>query len=368
MKKIETIYPINLLESDKPIFDVVKNYEITIPQIKKLKNVFVTNNGFVLKNGILNAKSGLNLKSKHDHTFYYEYWKTALEQNIVSKYGKSIPSIHLKEKTYLLIHSKWLNYSFWITEYLQRLTRVEKEFDLKELILLYPEEWDEIPYIVESLKAFSIEHFRIPAGHHLFVENLIFPEVREITSFFYPEHIQLLRNRLLQEAKQRSTLTQTPKKIYLTRGINVKRAIANEEELQISFIKNGFEVVSFENLSIWDQITFMNNADIVFTNHGAGFSNVMFMEANKIALEFLEKDFAHYANPFPHWKLASAVNVCYAYQLCQSDKTKNIPYQPLKKTTGEERIEHVDRNITVDIEVLQKNMKFCEDYIRKNLL
>lgn len=355
--KIETKYPINLIESDKAIFDKVREYEISIPKIKLLKKVFVTNNGFVLKNGILNSKSGLNLKSKHDHTFYYSYWKTAFEQNIVCKFGKSIPSVHLKDKTYLLIHSKWLNYSFWITEYLQRLTRVEHEIGLKDLILLYPEEWDNIPYIAESLKAFQIEHFRIPADHHLFVENLIFPEVREITAYFYPEHIKLVRNRLVDEAKQRSQLKHIPKKIYLTRGKNVKRAIANEDELQDCFQKNGFEIVSFDHLSIWDQITYMNNADILFTNHGAGFSNVIFMEPNKIALEFLEKDFAHYANPFPHWKLASAVDVNYAYQLCLSDKTKNSSYQPLKNTTGEKRIEHVDRIITVNLEQLEKNIE-----------
>jgi capsular polysaccharide biosynthesis protein len=363
--KIETQYPINIEESDKDIFNEVREYEISIPKIKLLKNVFVTNNGFVVKNGILNAKSGLNLKSKHDHTFYLTYWRTALEQNIVCKFGKSIPSQQLKNKTYVLIHSKWLNYSFWITEYLQRLTRVEHEIGLKNLILLYPEEWDNIPYIYESLKAFQIEHFRIPAGHHLFIDNLVFPEVREITAYFYPEHIKLVRNRLLDEAKQRSQVTHTPKKIYLTRGINVKRAIANESELQESFRKHGFEIISFENLSIWDQITYMNNADILFTNHGAGFSNVIFMEPNKIALEFLEKDFAHYANPFPHWKLASAVDVNYAYQLCLSKKTKNISYQPLKKTNGEKRIEHVDRIITVNLELLEKNIKFCEDYLKK---
>jgi hypothetical protein len=363
--EINTNYPINLQKEDKIIFEKVKNYSIKDRKIKFLKNVFVTNNGFVLKNGILNSKSGLNLKSQNDHTFYFEYWKTALEQLLVCKLGKSIPSLQLKEKKYVVIHSKWLNYSFWITEYLQRLTRVENEIGLKDLILLYPEEWDNIPYISESLKAFQIEHFRIPAGHHLFIDNIVFPEVREITSYFYPEHIKLVRDRLLDEAKQRSQLTHTPKKIYLTRGINVKRAIANESELQECFRKHGFEIVSFENLSIWDQITYMNNSDILFTNHGAGFSNVIFMEPNKIALEFLEKDFAHYANPFPHWKLAAAVDVNYAYQLCLSDKTNNISYQPLKKTTGEQRIEHVDRIITVNLELLKKNIKFCEDYLIK---
>ena len=362
---ISNTLPINIRPENLEIFEVQAKYIVQIPKIKRLKNVFVTNNGFVLKNGILNAKSGLNLKSKHDHTFYLSYWKTVFEQYLVCKLGKSIPSIHLKKKTYLLIHSKWLNYSFWITEYLQRLSRVETEFGLDNVILLYPEEWDKIPFITESLKAFNVETYRIPGGHHLFVENLIFPEVREITSCFYPEHIKLVRNRLLAEAKRRSTLTDIPKKIYLTRGKNVKRAIANEDELQCCFRTHGFEIVSFESLSIWDQIFYVNNVEVLFTNHGAGFSNVLFMEPGTIALEFLETDFAHYANPFPHWKLASAVNVHYAYQLCDSDKTKGISYTPLNLKTGDERIEHVDRNITVDLDELVKNIKFCEVYLTK---
>ena len=363
--KISIQYPINIVESEKKLFDRVNDYVISIPQTKKLKNVFVTNNGFVLKSGILDAKSGLNLKSKHDHTFYFNYWKTALEQYLVCKFGKSIPSIHLKDKTYLLIHSKWLNYSFWITEYLQRLIRVEKEIGLEDIILLYPEEWDDIQYIKETLNAIQIEKFRIPGGHHLFVENLIFPEVREITSYFCPDHIQIVRNRLLFEAKNRSKLTEFPKKIYITRGVNVKRAIENEFEIQKCFKEYGFEIISFEKISVWDQILYMNNSDIVFTNHGAGFSNVIFMEPKKIALEFLEKDFAHYANPFPHWKLSSAVQVNYAYQLCRSQKTKDIPYTPLNKTTGGNRIEHVDRIIKVDVPLLIKNIRYCEEYLNK---
>lgn len=363
--KILIKYPINIKDSEKKLFDKVNDYIISIPKIKKLKNVFVTNNGFVLKNGILNAKSGLNLKSKYDHTFYFNYWKTTLEQYLVCKFGKSIPSIYLKDKTYLLIHSKWLNYSFWITEYVQRLTRVEQEMGLDKLILLYPEEWDNIPYINETLSAFQIKKFRIPGGHHLFIEQLIFPEVREITSYFCPDHIKRVRNRLLSEAKNRSKLTEFHKKIYITRGINVKRAIGNEMEIQQCFKENGFEIISFEKISVWEQIMYMNHADIVFTNHGAGFSNVIFMEPKKIALEFLEKDFAHYANPFPHWKLASAVNVHYAYQLCRSDKTIDILYTPLRNTTGEKRIEHVDRIIYVDIPLLVQNIRFCEEYPRK---
>jgi hypothetical protein len=365
--KIQTNYPINLTQIDKPIFDQVIEYKLSIPAIKILKNTFVTNNGLVLKNGILEKKCALNLLSKHDHTFYFNYWKKSLEQFFVCKFGKSLPSITLNSnQKYLIIHSNWINYSFWITEYLTRLIRVEKEIGFSDITLLYPEEWDTIPYIVESLKAFNIPTFKIPSGNHLFIKHLIFPEVREITSFFYPDHIKQTKERLLQEAFGRSQLKNLPNKIYLTRGKNVKRAIANEDDLQDYFQKNGYSIVSFEKLSIWDQIVYIHSVDILFTIHGAGFANVMFMKEGSYALEFLERDFAYYANPFPHLKLASAVGVNYAYQLCSSDQTKNISYQPLKKTNVADRIEHVDRNISVNLVELNTNREFIEAKFQQN--
>jgi hypothetical protein len=349
-------YPINLNHKDLHIFDNVKNYTIEKPIIKKLKNVFVTNNGLVLKNGILNSKSGLNLKTNYDHSFYFEYWLTALEQNLVCKFGKSIPSIHLKKKTYLLIHSKWLNYSFWVTEYLQRLVRVEKEIGFDNLILLYPEEWDSISYIQESLNAFKIEKYKIPSGHHLFIENLIFPETRTHTSAFFPEFIKLTKERLLIEGIKRIRNINTPKYIYISRGYDIRRKIINENELQTFLKEKGFYIIYFENLSFWEQIVYMNNAEIVIANHGAGLANILFMNSNKIVLEFLEKDFAHYANPLPHWKLAAAVNVKYAYQFCRSNDTKDIKLVKLNKATKKDRMNLVNRDIIVDIFTLNENI------------
>ena len=37
------------------------------------------------------------------------------------------------------------------------------------------------------------------------------------------------------------------------------------------------------------------------------------MKEGANVLEFLEYDFAHYGNPFPHWKLASLTNLNYFY-------------------------------------------------------
>ena len=79
---------------------------------------------------------------------------------------------------FLLIHSKWFNYSFWINSYLLRLIQAEEAGLLDKVKLIYPKEWDNIPYVVESLKCFNVKKEIIPLDTNLFIENLIMPETR----------------------------------------------------------------------------------------------------------------------------------------------------------------------------------------------
>ena len=68
----------------------------------------------------------------------------------------------------------------------------------------------------------------------------------------------------------------------------------------------------------------MNNVDLLFINQDAGLSYVIVMKPNKIALEFIEKDFAHCANSFPNWKLPSAVYVNNSIMFDSQDKKQKL--------------------------------------------
>jgi hypothetical protein len=73
-------------------------------------------------------------------------------------------------------------------------------------------------------------------------------------------------------------------------------------------------------------------------------------------LEFLEYDFAHYGNPFPHWKLASLTNLNYFYLFGVSDETEFIPFIKSIKTNSSTRMKLVDKRIKIDIEKLKKKL------------
>jgi hypothetical protein len=354
-----TSLPENNSQTYEYLYKKYVNTSVHIPQIKNIKNAFVTHEGLVVKKGLLVNGCAFNLRGKEDKTFYYTFWRTAIEQFLVSRYGKSLPSVHLKlPQTYLLIHSKWFNYSFWVTGFLPRLIQAEAAGWLKKSKLIVPEGWKKIPYVWDSLMAFDIEFEIIPDGHHIFADNLIMPETRQWTASFYPPSIKNTRIRLVTEALQRETNTDKNfSRIYLTRTKRGVRCVENEDEVIELVKKYDFVPVVFEDLTIWEQISLMNRATHFISIHGAGFSNIMFMKPDAKVLELINLPYAQQEYTFPFWKLANAAQLKYFSQFCDVKGAANSLLSYGKKNSENELEYLVNQNIIVDIAELEKNLK-----------
>lgn len=349
--------PFNLKESDSKLFHSISKERVFKPTIQRLKKCFVTYDGLLLRRGILNSRCAFNLIGKSDTTYYFTFWMKTLEQFIVSKFGKSIKSISLDNKDeYLLIHSKWFNYGFWVNDFIGRLIEAESTIGFNRIKLIFPSDWDTIPFVKESLEAFTIDRMIIPKDHHLFVQRLILPSTRQYTASFDSHSLNQIRDRMVLESQKRTTLKNSFDRIYLSRKQRGVRVVLNENEVVAFLKKNNFEVVHFEELGFWDQIYMMSQAKIFISIHGAGFSNVLFMPKKSFVIEFLEYDFAHYANPFPHWKLAVSAGLEYLYMFCKSDLTEYIETVEQKRSNPDRRNELVNRNIYVDIKELENNL------------
>lgn len=367
MKK-ETIhidYPKNVTDEIKQLLQQFKPYSVSMPRIRKLNRVFVTHDGLVLKNGLLVNGCAFNLKGKEDKTFYYFFWRDTLEKYAVCKWGKSLVSKKLRgPQSYLLIHSKWFNYAFWVNSFLPRLIQAEEAGILKTTKLLVPQGWKKIPYVWESLKAFDVEKELIPIDCHLFVDQLIMPETRKWTSSFVPITIQKTRDRLKNEAISRVSNTNfAKKKIYLTRAKRGVRCVENEDGVQQIVQKYGYNAVSFEELSIWEQINLMQNTTHLVSIHGAGLANLQFMQKNSCVLELVNRPYAQREYTFPFWKLANAAQLNYYMQLCdvKNDLDFKLSYGKGEKT--EETTFLVNQNIVVDLDLLESNIKLMESKI-----
>ena len=352
---IITDLPLNFDENsmDK-YFTPLRKSKIKNSKIKVLKNTFVNTQGLVLKNGLLVKGSAFNLIGNKDNTFYFPFWKLVLEQMVVSKWGKSLKSIQLKNETYLLIHSKWFNYSFWINSYLLRLIQAEEAGLLEKVKLIYPKEWESIPYVVESLNCFNVRKEVIPLDTNLFVANLVMPETREWTNSFSPTEIKKVKEKILPFALKNATIKYLPKRIYLTRKKSWARSVDNENELLPILEKYGIAVIAFDDLSFWDQVVLMNNSEMFISIHGAGFSNVLFMKEDTLVLELVNKTYADLEYKFPFWKLANACNLKYFVQFGETKSSEKKLITGKGQKVNEQYL--VNENINVNIELFEKNI------------
>lgn len=352
-EKITVPIPNNITAEERALFENRSRYHVKKPKIKFLKNTFVSHEGLVLKNGLLVKGCAFNLRGEEDNTFYYSFWRNTFEQFLVCKWGKSLQSIYLKgPQKYLLIHSKWFNYAFWINGFLPRLVMAEEAGLLKSCKLIVPEGWKKIPYVWKSLKAFDLQMEIIPDGAHLFVENLIMPETRDWTASFYPILIQQTRDRLVNEAQKRIVRRDFPSKIYLSRAKRGVRCVENEKEV-IEYLKGkGFEAITFENLSIWEQIMMMSQATHFISLHGAGFANIMFMNENSFVLEFINRQYAIAEYTFPFWKLAKGIGLNYHALFCDVVSLQKNNKLKYGSNNDEETSFLVNQNVVVDLERL----------------
>ncbi len=358
--KITADYPINVKANDKHFFENRLTYKVNKLSVKQYKNVFVSHEGLCLKNLRLLPRSTFNMTLFNgiDRSIYGSYYKLVMEQYLVSKYGKSLINYKLpKNEKYIVIHTKWFNYAFWINSSLLRLIMTKKYWPNAKVI--YSESWDQISYVTESLKAFKDVSFeRIPKGHHLTIPNLIFPEVRKWTASLNPESCQLVRSYMLQKlpaliTKKDRTINNS-ERIYLTRSKRKVRMLANEIEVQEILKENGFSIVVFEELTFWEQVRIMSEAKVFVSIHGAGFNNINFMPEGGKVLEFINKKYAELEYTFPFWRLSNCLNLKHHIQFCMPEDATNTNVSDGVSSTNKLL---VNENLIVDIEQFKINLK-----------
>ena len=123
------------------------DYEVKIPVLKKVKNIFVSYEGLVLQKMVLLNRSGFNLCGKKDINFYWKYWRLVAEQFLVSRFGNSLFSKQYKNGNYAIVHTKWFNYAFWINDTINRCVLLENMQSEEDFVLLVPESLYEISFV-----------------------------------------------------------------------------------------------------------------------------------------------------------------------------------------------------------------------------
>ena len=344
-------FPLNMEQECQKLFEPDNKFKTVNLKVRYLKNCFVNHYGLVLKNGFLVKGCAPNIGFElYDDSFYFKHWTKALEQQVVSKYGKSIKSINLVDDTkYLIIHSPWFSYYFWITECLPRLLMVKDQLD--DLTLIYPESWDNLSYVNETLELFpNLKLKRIESDVHIRVKNLVLPEVKPWTPMFIPASVFEVRDFLFQalDDKDIKSPIETDK-VYISRAGSKRRKFINENLVENLMEKYDFSVVRMEELTFFDQIALMRQTKFMTAMTGAGLINILFMKQGGGFLDLTNQEYKYKSQyKFHYFKLCNILGIDYAVNFFQSEKNQNIDHWS-------------NQNLIEDISKIEEGIKLILD-------
>jgi capsular polysaccharide biosynthesis protein len=129
----------------------------------------------------------------------------------------------------------------------------------------------------------------------------------------------------------------------------------NEEELVVVLDKYNFTCLSFDNISFWDQVLIMSQLDCFVSIHGAGFSNVIFMQEGASVLELVNQSYADVEYKFPFWKMTVSSNLKYYVQFGKVTSTNTKLVSGANPKPNDNYL--VDENIYIDPILFEKNIK-----------
>lgn len=321
--------PVNLDKEDIKLFEHELKREIPATTLLHLEDVKIRPDGMLFRRRKLLPES-----FPHPHNANtragYKAWLKFLAVNCISWHPKQID-----QRAFWITDTWSLGYFHWLTDALPRLYTIRGK--IRNGALLLPAAYKKMEYIKSSLKPFAIQNLTF-IDDTVHCKKLNIPAHTAPTGNYNEQIIRNLRN-LYTDFFEDAQSCRFGSKIYISRGKAQKRKIINEEECILVLNKYGFKTVYFEDHSFEEQVKIASEAQFLISNHGAGLTNMLFMDSGSSVFELRQKGDAHNNCYF---SLASALHLNYFYQACDSENP------------GEDAN---TANLIVDCRLLKKNIE-----------
>ncbi len=143
--------------------------------------------------------------------------------------------------------------------------------------------------MAESLERMGVDPKKMLIGHpnaYIQADELIVPSA-VAQSCYTPEWVaRYLRERLILTRDQNLVPT---KRVFISRQKASYRCVANEDDVYALFQPLGFERYCLEELTFKDQVELFQQAKIVVSFHGAGLTNILFMQPESHVIELFQE-------------------------------------------------------------------------------
>lgn len=271
---IERNFPKNFKAEDAPLFEssmLGRAWEI---KLKRYADLTANNEVFLKKNFFIMMESfGDEWQSKKYNTLPYatkSFVKDRLRRNV-----------YVDEVVWCLDTFSTGGYFHWITEILPRLWMAEQHLD-RDVAFPLPSyflaKWKfgydllkpfgRKTIVFEESDLLKIRKANIitqPGGPLNYQPTPLTKSVQKVKEFYYD-----------------STYSTTIEKIYISRQKTGRRVVLNEPEVTGLLEQYGYATLHLEDLSVYDQVNLFSRAKEVVSIHGAGLTNMAFMERGKV--------------------------------------------------------------------------------------
>jgi hypothetical protein len=319
--------PVNFSQDDLPLF--AGELQRVIPETRWLqfRDVLASPEGLLFKGTQI-------LPESFAFPYHLEEWRFRsvvkfLATNYAFRRRRKI------EREVLWITDYWsTGYFHWLTDVLTRLFVVRER--LNDLLLVLPGKYEAQDVVKATLRACGVVNVDF-IGPDEVVEcrHLVMPSHTAPSGHFKDEAIRGVREVLLSAYGDASA---SQERIYISRGRAARRRIMNEDEVTSILRRFGFETIYAEDLSFEQQVRLCSRARYIVSNHGAGLTNMLFMQAGGSVLELRHK--ADCINNC-YFTMSSALDLNYFYQTCAPQDPGLDPH---------------DAHLVVDPEQLEKNL------------
>jgi capsular polysaccharide biosynthesis protein len=289
--------PINLINKDVSLFS--HEFTVIIPPVKGFQLSDVS----ILRNVIFSMLQFKFFKSlthlyKTPNKYFLKRLRLFLTPPFKLEYGIWITDEISAE------------YFHWFTDALTRLKAIESaqgdiSFLKSHFPVVLPESYREKPYISTSLEMMGYTPYFYNPKRRLSVASLLSCTHTAPTGNYNSELILKLH---LSLAKNSSPKPE--RKIYISRAKATRRTVRNERELINLLIRYDYEIHNFEDYTFPEQLNLMSTTKSLIALHGAGLTNMMFMNKGSQILE-LRNDRDSHNNCY--FALASSLSHDYYY-------------------------------------------------------
>ncbi|HEX5705416.1 MAG TPA: glycosyltransferase family 61 protein [Pyrinomonadaceae bacterium] len=294
--------PLNFDENDRQLF--AHELEKVIPEtsLLELHDVRISSDGLLFKDGKI-------LKESFAFPFLLDEWKKRSRVKFIAS-NYLLRKTRKLDKTAFWIVDQWSSgYFHWLSDALSRLTLIRA--NLQDEILLLPHHYAQFDYVQASLKSFDVQNVEFIAPHEVVrCKRLLLPTPIAPSGHFREEIIRGVRKQLLDYFTEPSALA---RRVYISRAHAPKRRIVNEAEVSAALRKFDFEIIHAEDLGFAEQVRLFSQTRYLVSNHGAGLTNMLFLQSGGSVLELRHK--TDRVNNC-YFTLASALNLKYFYQTC----------------------------------------------------